>query len=51
MSIMGDTGMGTAAALEKLVPVLLAFGGGVLLARRKIVPAEATKGCADSAIL
>ncbi|MFE5540960.1 AEC family transporter [Streptomyces sp. NPDC056519] len=43
--------MGTAAALEKLVPVLLAFGGGVLLARRKTVPAEASKVFADYAFL
>ncbi|MCX4625987.1 MULTISPECIES: AEC family transporter [unclassified Streptomyces] len=43
--------MGTAAALEKLVPVLLAFGGGVLLARRKTVPAEASKAFADYAFL
>lgn len=43
--------MGGAAALEKLVPVLLAFGGGVLLARRKIVPAEASKVFADYAFL
>ncbi|OLZ71119.1 transporter [Streptomyces amritsarensis] len=43
--------MGGAAALEKLVPVLLAFGGGVLLARRKIVPAEASKAFSDYAFL
>ncbi|WP_411103954.1 AEC family transporter [Streptomyces sp. cmx-4-9] len=43
--------MGGAAALEKLVPVLLAFSGGVLLARRKIVPAEASKVFADYAFL
>ncbi|MCX4721826.1 AEC family transporter [Streptomyces virginiae] len=43
--------MGGAAALEKLVPVLLAFGGGVLLARRKIVPAEASKVFSDYAFL
>ncbi|MCX5192671.1 AEC family transporter [Streptomyces sp. NBC_00249] len=43
--------MGGAAALEKLVPVLLAFGGGVLLARRKAVPAEASKAFADYAFL
>ncbi|MGW0392690.1 AEC family transporter [Streptomyces sp. NPDC003042] len=43
--------MGGAAALEKLVPVLLAFGGGVLLARRKTVPAEASKAFADYAFL
>ncbi|WP_412075333.1 AEC family transporter [Streptomyces xanthophaeus] len=43
--------MGGAAALEKLVPVLLALGGGVLLARRKIVPAEASKVFADYAFL
>ncbi|UQX04339.1 AEC family transporter [Streptomyces sp. RerS4] len=43
--------MGGAAALEKLVPVLLAFGGGVLLARRRAVPAEASKAFADYAFL
>lgn len=43
--------MGGAAALEKLVPVMLAFGGGVLLARRKVVPAEASKVFADYAFL
>ncbi|MFJ3723270.1 AEC family transporter [Streptomyces sp. NPDC090045] len=43
--------MGGAAALEKLVPVLLAFGGGVVLARRKIVPAEASKVFSDYAFL
>ncbi|MFJ5633546.1 AEC family transporter [Streptomyces goshikiensis] len=43
--------MGGAAALEKLVPVLLAFGGGALLARRKTVPAEASKAFADYAFL
>ncbi|MEU8437720.1 AEC family transporter [Streptomyces sp. NPDC029216] len=43
--------MGGAAALEKLVPVLLAFGGGVLLARRKSVPAEASKAFSDYAFL
>ncbi|MET9885451.1 AEC family transporter [Streptomyces sp. NPDC006430] len=43
--------MGGAAAVEKLVPVLLAFGGGVLLARRKTVPAEASKAFADYAFL
>ncbi|MEU6215220.1 AEC family transporter [Streptomyces sp. NPDC047023] len=43
--------MGGAAALEKLVPVLLAFGGGVLLARRKTVPAEASKAFSDYAFL
>lgn len=43
--------MGGAAALEKLVPVLLAFGGGVLLARRKTIPAEASKAFADYAFL
>ncbi|MFJ9338963.1 AEC family transporter [Streptomyces sp. NPDC101733] len=43
--------MGAAAALEKLVPVLLAFGGGVLLSRRKAVPAEASKAFADYAFL
>ncbi|WP_328302813.1 AEC family transporter [Streptomyces sp. NBC_00435] len=43
--------MGGAAALEKLIPVLLAFGAGVLLARRKVVPAEASKAFADYAFL
>ncbi|MEU6867984.1 AEC family transporter [Streptomyces sp. NPDC046876] len=43
--------MDGAAALEKLVPVLAAFGGGVLLARRKVVPAEASKAFADYAFL
>ncbi|MFE6912123.1 AEC family transporter [Streptomyces erythrochromogenes] len=43
--------MGGAAALEKLVPVLLAFGGGVFLARRKVVPAEASKVFSDYAFL
>ncbi|MEU7551495.1 AEC family transporter [Streptomyces sp. NPDC044571] len=43
--------MGLAAALEKLVPVLLAFGAGALLARRKIIPAEASKVFADYAFL
>lgn len=43
--------MGGAAALEKLVPVLLAFGGGVLLARRKTVPADASKAFSDYAFL
>ncbi|MCX5072031.1 AEC family transporter [Streptomyces sp. NPDC054949] len=43
--------MGAAAALEKLLPVLLAFGGGVFLARRKTVPAEASKAFADYAFL
>ncbi|WKV70278.1 AEC family transporter [Streptomyces sp. PCS3-D2] len=43
--------MGGAAALEKLVPVLLAFGGGVLLARRRAVPAAASKVFSDYAFL
>ncbi|MFD8145905.1 AEC family transporter [Streptomyces sp. NPDC059708] len=43
--------MGGAAALEKLVPVLLAFGGGVLLARRKTVPADTSKAFSDYAFL
>ncbi|MGW6707213.1 AEC family transporter [Streptomyces sp. NPDC054956] len=43
--------MGGAAALEKLIPVVLAFGGGVVLARRKVVPAEASKVFADYAFL
>ncbi|MFD9301405.1 AEC family transporter [Streptomyces sp. NPDC060048] len=43
--------MGGAAALEKLIPVVLAFGAGVLLARRKVVPAEASKVFADYAFL
>ncbi|MFJ7272098.1 AEC family transporter [Streptomyces sp. NPDC099050] len=43
--------MGGAAALEKLIPVALAFGAGVFLARRKVVPAEASKAFADYAFL
>ncbi|MGW6685229.1 AEC family transporter [Streptomyces sp. NPDC054961] len=43
--------MGGAVALEKLMPVVLAFGAGVLLARRKVVPAEASKAFADYAFL
>ncbi|MEV8533590.1 AEC family transporter [Streptomyces sp. NPDC051211] len=43
--------MGTAATLEKLIPVVLAFGGGVLLARRKVVPADTSKAFADYAFL
>ncbi|WP_330300044.1 AEC family transporter [Streptomyces sp. NBC_00503] len=43
--------MGGAAALEKLMPVVLAFGAGVLLARRKVVPAESSKVFADYAFL
>ncbi|MCY0935863.1 AEC family transporter [Streptomyces sp. H34-S4] len=43
--------MGGAAALEKLIPVALAFGAGVFLARRKTVPAEASKAFADYAFL
>lgn len=43
--------MGGAAALEKLVPVMAAFGAGVLLARRKAVPAEASKAFSDYAFL
>ncbi|RSS66142.1 AEC family transporter [Streptomyces sp. WAC06614] len=43
--------MGTVAALEKLVPVVLAFGCGVLLARRKVVPAESSKAFSDYSFL
>ncbi|WP_448318509.1 AEC family transporter [Streptomyces sp. CO7] len=42
---------GAVAALEKLLPVVLAFGGGVVLARRKVVPAESSKAFADYAFL
>ncbi|MFF1419580.1 AEC family transporter [Streptomyces sp. NPDC058280] len=37
--------------MEKLVPVVLAFGCGVLLAKRKVVPAESSKVFADYAFL
>ncbi|MET9700248.1 AEC family transporter [Streptomyces sp. NPDC006529] len=43
--------MGVVATLEKLLPVLLAFGCGAVLARRKVVPAEASKAFADYAFL
>ncbi|WAZ20751.1 AEC family transporter [Streptomyces cinnabarinus] len=43
--------MGAVEALEKLVPVVLAFGCGVVLARRKVVPAESSKVFADYAFL
>ncbi|MEV4332796.1 AEC family transporter [Streptomyces sp. NPDC049597] len=43
--------MGAVEALEKLAPVVLAFGCGVLLARRKVVPAESSKVFADYAFL
>ncbi|MER5728171.1 AEC family transporter [Streptomyces sp. NPDC002138] len=43
--------MGSVATLEKLLPVLLAFGCGAVLARRKVVPAEASKAFADYAFL
>ncbi|MGR8011462.1 AEC family transporter [Streptomyces hypolithicus] len=43
--------MGAVTALEKLLPVVLAFGCGVLLARRKVVPAESSKVFADYAFL
>ncbi|MFI9770140.1 AEC family transporter [Streptomyces sp. NPDC052415] len=43
--------MGAVEALEKLVPVVLAFGCGVVLARRKVVPAESSKAFADYAFL
>ncbi|MFI5978835.1 AEC family transporter [Streptomyces sp. NPDC051452] len=43
--------MGAVEALEKLAPVVLAFGCGVLLARRKVVPAESSKAFADYAFL
>ncbi|MEN2423816.1 AEC family transporter [Streptomyces rimosus] len=38
-------------ALEKLAPVVLAFGCGVVLAKRKVVPAESSKVFADYAFL
>ncbi|MFP1624315.1 AEC family transporter [Streptomyces sp. 5K101] len=38
-------------ALQKLAPVVLAFGCGVVLARRKVVPAENSKVFADYAFL
>lgn len=38
-------------ALQKLAPVVLAFGCGVVLARRKVVPAESSKVFADYAFL
>ncbi|MFE3766972.1 AEC family transporter [Streptomyces sp. NPDC059104] len=43
--------MGAVTALEKLLPVVLAFGCGVLLARRKVVPADSSKVFADYAFL
>ncbi|MGV9454334.1 AEC family transporter [Streptomyces sp. NPDC003635] len=43
--------MGAVEALEKLAPVVLAFGCGVMLARRKVVPAESSKVFADYAFL
>ncbi|MEU9209273.1 AEC family transporter [Streptomyces sp. NPDC048415] len=43
--------MGALTALEKLVPVVLAFGCGVLLARRKTVPADSSRAFADYAFL
>jgi predicted permease len=43
--------MGAVEALEKLAPVVLAFGCGVILARRKVVPAESSKVFADYAFL
>ncbi|MEV6837036.1 AEC family transporter [Streptomyces sp. NPDC051133] len=43
--------MGAVEALGKLAPVVLAFGCGVLLARRKVVPAESSKVFADYAFL
>ncbi|GLX41561.1 membrane protein [Streptomyces roseochromogenus] len=43
--------MGALTALEKLLPVVLAFGCGVLLARRKVVPADSSKVFADYAFL
>jgi malonate transporter and related proteins len=43
--------MGAVGALEKLVPVVLAFGCGVILAKRKVVPSESSKVFADYAFL
>ncbi|MER5931965.1 AEC family transporter [Streptomyces sp. NPDC002054] len=51
MTRAGAERVGTAAALDKLIPVVLAFGGGVLLARRKVVPADTSKAFADYAFL
>ncbi|MEU8978207.1 AEC family transporter [Streptomyces sp. NPDC048309] len=43
--------MGALTALEKLVPVVMVFGCGVLLARRKVVPADSSRAFADYAFL
>jgi malonate transporter len=43
--------MGTFAAFEKLVPVALAFGCGVLFARRGLIGAATSKAFADFAFL
>ncbi|GAA5034213.1 AEC family transporter [Streptomyces siamensis] len=43
--------MGSLTALEKLVPVVLAFGCGALLARRKAVSADSSRAFADYAFL
>jgi predicted permease len=43
--------MGAVATLEKLIPVLLAFGCGVLLARRRVIPAASSKVFTDYAFL
>lgn len=43
--------MGAVTALEKLVPVVLAFGCGVLLARRKVVPADSSRAFTDYTFL
>ncbi|MEU2395974.1 AEC family transporter [Streptomyces sp. NPDC007369] len=43
--------MGAVEALEKLAPVVLAFGCGAVLARRKVVPAGSSKVFADYAFL
>ncbi|CAL9587944.1 hypothetical protein [Streptomyces sp. enrichment culture] len=43
--------MGAVGALEKPAPVVPAFGCGVLLARRKVVPADSSKVFADYAFL
>ncbi|MEV6163763.1 AEC family transporter [Streptomyces sp. NPDC052052] len=43
--------MGAAGVLEKLAPVVLVFGCGVVLARRKVVPSESSRAFADYAFL
>ncbi|PWI44980.1 AEC family transporter [Streptomyces sp. ICBB 8177] len=43
--------MGTLTALEKLIPVGLAFGCGALFARRKAIPADSSKAFSDFSFL